>query len=174
MNPFTDNVIFFDAEFTSLDPKGGEIIALALVKPNGEELSLELEIPGDAEIAPWVTENVLPHLSGEKISREAACARIREFVGGSKPRLVAFVNQFDTVFLHKLFGLNEWPFFWMPLDFASMLFAAGLNPEGLFDADKTLSHMLDVPRTKDHQMHVALNDARLLREVYFKLISKSK
>lgn len=170
MEPFSNNVIFFDAEFTSLDPTNGEIISLALVKQSGEELSLDLEIPDGAAIDPWVTEHVLPHLTGEKISRGAACERVQAFVGTGKPYLVAFVNQFDAVFLHKLFGLNRWPFHWLPLDFASMLYASGLNPEGLFDADKTLSKTLDIPRTKDHQMHVALNDARLLRDVYLKLL----
>lgn len=169
MKPFTDNIIFFDAEFTSLDPHEGEILSLALVKPEGSELMLELELPEGARIDSWVTENVLPHLSGKKISREAACERIREFVGDTKPHLVAHVNQFDAIFLHKLFGLNKWPFHWLPLDFASMLFAAGFDPEKLFDADKELSKTLGIQRTEHYHLHAALNDARLVRDVYNKL-----
>lgn len=167
---FSDDIIFGDAEFTSLDPVEGEILSLALVKPSGEEFSVELETPENTPVDPWVREHVFPHLSGEKVSREEACERIRTFVGDSNPFLVTYVNQFDVVFLHKLFGLNQWPFRWLPLDFASMLFSAGYDPEKLFDADKALSRSLDIPRSEAHRVHEALNDARLLRDVYTKLL----
>lgn len=172
MKSFTENIVFFDAEFTSLDPHTGEILSLALVKPEGSELILELEAPDGTPIDDWVRENVLPHLSREKVSRDEACEKIRAFVGDSKPRLVAYVNQFDVIFLHKLFGLNKWPFHWLPLDFASMLFSAGFDPEKLFDADKELSKALGVARTEEHKLHDALNDARLLRDVYMKLFTR--
>lgn len=172
MNAFSDNIIFGDAEFTSLDPITGEILSFALVKPSGEEFFVELKIPENTPVDPWVTEHVTPLLSGEKVSREEACKRIRAFVGNSNPFLMTYVNQFDVVFLHKLFGLNQWPFRWLPLDFASILFSAGYDPEKLFDADKALSHALDVPRSEAHRMHEALNDARLLRDIYGKLLGK--
>lgn len=172
MAPFSDDVIFFDAEFTSLDPVHGEILSLALVKRSGAELYLELEIPAEIPIDPWVRENILPLLSGTKTPREDACEEVRAFVGDGKPYLVAYVNQFDTIFLHKLFGLNQWPFRWLPIDFASMLFTAGFDPEKLFDADKALSRSQDIPRSEQHRTHHALNDARLLRDVYGKLLGK--
>lgn len=168
-SPFSDNIIFVDAEFTSLDPSEGEILSLALIKRDDSELYLELEIPDGTPVDPWVTEHVIPSLSGEKIPREEACERVREFVGDDKPYLVAYVNQFDTVFLHKLFGLNRWPFRWLPIDFASMLFFLGFDPEKLFDADKTLSRARDIPRSGEHRIHHALSDARLLRDIYRKL-----
>lgn len=36
-------LIFFDTEFTSLDPYKGEILSIGMVKENGEELYIELE-----------------------------------------------------------------------------------------------------------------------------------
>ena len=47
----SDIVIFFDGEFTTLDPTTGRLLSLALVKPSGEYLYLELEI-GDAPVPP--------------------------------------------------------------------------------------------------------------------------
>lgn len=167
--PFSDNIVFVDAEFTSLDPSGGEILSLALIRQDDSELYLELEVPDDVSVDPWVTEHVIPFLSGEKISREEACERIREFVGDGTPYLIAYVNQFDAVFLHKLFGLNRWPFHWLPIDFASILFSFGLDPEKLFDSDKAFSRAQGVPRSGEHRTHHALSDARLLRDIYRKL-----
>ncbi len=43
MKSFSENIIFFDTEFSSLNPYEGEILSIGLVKPNGEELYLELE-----------------------------------------------------------------------------------------------------------------------------------
>ena len=65
--PATDNVVFYDTEFSSLDAYTGEILSLGIVKMNGEELYLELET--EAELTGWVQEHVVPFLTEEKVSR---------------------------------------------------------------------------------------------------------
>lgn len=170
--PFSDNIIFWDTEFSSLDPSKGEILSIGMVKLNGEELYLELE--HDGEVSDWVKENVSEHLKGPRISREEARERIREFVGSTKPYLVAYVNQFDVIYLYKLFGLarttENLPFYWIPIDFASMLFVLGIDPEKYSIEEKdNLFEQLGIDASK-YRHHHALDDAKLLYEVYLKLL----
>ncbi len=167
--PFSENVIFFDAEFTSLDPREGEILSVALVKPDGKELYLEIE-RDPASAHPWVRENILPLLDGHPIQVDEACDRIREFVGGTTPYLVSYVSHFDTSFLHKLFGDGHWPFSRDPIDFAAMLFTTGFNPSNLLENDRILSESVGAEPSTARRMHHALNDARLLRDAYAKLV----
>jgi hypothetical protein len=68
--PFSDNVIFVDTEFSSLDPYKGEILSVGLVKLRGEELYLELEC--DGEIDEWPKKNILPTLKQKKYSKAEA------------------------------------------------------------------------------------------------------
>lgn len=168
-NVFSENVVFFDAEFTSLDPYSGEILSVAIVKPSGEELYLEI-VRDPASAHPWVRENILPLLDGDPISPEQARERIRQFLGDAAPYLVSYVSHFDTVFLHKLIPDEEWPFNRYPIDFASMLFSAGLNPSNLLENDRILSEPLGVEPSQHGRMHHALNDARLLRDAYGKFL----
>jgi len=166
---FSENIIFFDGEFTSLDPYRGEILSAAFVKPSGEELYLEIERDRALSDA-WVTENILPMLDGNPVSPKEACDRIREFIGKGSPYLVSYVSHFDTVFLHKLFGDTERPFSRYPIDFASMLFTNGFDPGNLLENDRVLSELLGIEPSASHRMHHALNDARLLRDAYEKLL----
>jgi len=165
---FSENIIFFDAEFTSLHPRDGEILSVAFVKPGGEELYLEIERDRALSDA-WVTENILPMLDGSPMPPEAACDRIREFIGADEPYLVSYVSHFDTVFVHKLFGESVRPFSRYPIDFASMLFTTGFNPSNLLENDRLLSESLGVEPSTHRRMHHALNDARLLSDAYGKL-----
>ena len=75
MKPFSDNIIFLDTEFSSLDPYKGEILSMGLVKIDGEELYLELEY--DGEVDEWVKENIIPNLRESKMSRGEAIKRIK-------------------------------------------------------------------------------------------------
>lgn len=169
-NPFSRNVIFLDTEFSSLDPYKGEILSIGLVKLNGEELYVELEFNG--KVNPWVKENILPTLSKEKVSRIEAVKIIRNFIGRKKPYIVAYVNQYDVIYTYKLFGDKEKPFHWLPIDFASILFGMGIDPESYFPKDKeNFFDKIGVDSIKFKHTHNALNDARLLREVYLKMIN---
>ena len=173
MKPFSQNVIFYDAEFSDLDAYNGELLSVALVKYSGEELYLELDY--DGPVSEWVSEHMSHLLSSEKkISRSDARERIISFVGEDKPFLVAYVNQFDMAFWHKLFHIedhdclysNHEPNHWIPIDFASILFGFGINPEhpsrkGREDFYRQFG--IDVAK---YDYHNALDDARLLRDVW--------
>jgi DNA polymerase III epsilon subunit-like protein len=167
--PFSKNIIFLDTEFSHLNPYKGEILSIGLVKITGEELYLELEY--DGPVSPWVKKNIILTLKRNKISREDACEKIRKFVGKGKPYAVAYVNQFDDVYMNKLFKSTtrkDLPFYWLPIDFASILFGMGLDPYSL--SDKKFLKKVGVDITKFKHTHNALDDAKLLREVYMKMI----
>lgn len=161
------NMIFFDTEFTHLDPKIGELLSIGMVKEDSEELYLEIDYVG--EVHPWVKKKVLPHLTGNKIGKKEAREKITEFVGEGKPYLMAYVNQFDAIYWYDLFkDPKEHPAFWIPLDFASILFAHGYDPESM--RKDSFFEMLNIDRAHVTQ-HNALHDARLLAETYKKFIS---
>lgn len=165
--PFSKNVIFLDTEFSSLDPYKGEILSIGVVRVNGEELYMELEYEG--EVDPWVKKNILPTLKDKKISRKKALMKITKFVGKDKPYVVSLVNQYDVIYTYKLFGKSEKPFFWLPIDFASILFGMGIDPESYSPDDKeNFFNKIGIDTSK-YKMHNALDDARLLREVYLKM-----
>lgn len=172
MKPFSDNIIFLDTEFSSLNPYKGEILSIGLVKMNGEELYLELDY--DGEVDDWVKENVIPLLTQEKISRAAAIEKIEQFVDDTEPYLTGYVNQFDAVYLYKLLGSKNNPFHWIPIDFASILFTLGISPGRYNWEDKDNFYQeIGVDHNK-YRKHHALDDAKLLREVYLKFLQKEK
>lgn len=172
MKPFSDNIIFWDTEFTSLDPYKGELLSLGFVKFDGSELYMELDYQG--EMDPWVTANVIPALTQPKISHAEAIQKMNEFLGPNHPFLIAYVNQFDTIYLYKLLkvqsGTKDYPFHWIQLDISSMLFANGIDPQRFSIKNKeSLVKELNID-TSGYREHHALDDARLLREIYLKLI----
>ena len=170
LNPYSDNIIFFDTEFTNIDINVGELLSIGLKKLTGEELYIELDYEGQ-QIHPWVKKKVLPYLSGNKINKAEAVSAIESFIGKKtkkKPYLMAYVNQFDAIYWYKLFGdAKEHPAFWIPIDFASILFAHGFDPESL--RKDTFFDLLGIDRSK-YRQHNALDDAKLLAEVYDKFM----
>lgn len=168
--PFSDNIIFFDTEFSSLDPYKGEILSVGMVKLDGDEFYIELE--HGKEMSDWVKENLLHILTQPKVSREKAQKLMKEFVGDEKPYMMAYVNQFDTICIYKLFGINSHPFHWLPVDFSSVLFSLGIDPESYFKNEFKFVRSLGIDPTQYRQHH-ALDDAKLLRDVYLKLASKN-
>ena len=164
---FSENLIFLDTEFSSLDPYKGEILSVGLVK--FEEKELYLELKHDGPVDDWVKENIIPTLKGQKYSRDEAVKKIQKFVGKKKPYVISYVNQFDVIYTHKLFGKKDQPFFWLPIDFASILFGMGIDPEAYFPEDKrNFFNKIGIDATR-YKMHNALDDAKLLREVYLKM-----
>ncbi len=164
-------IIFFDTEFTFLDARKGELLSLGLVKDSGEELYLEFEQPPHDRMDPWVIEHVLPSLSGTVVSKDEAKAQIREFVGPDRPYLMAYVNQFDSIYWYDLFSdPQKHPAFWIPIDFASILFAHGFDPESMGHQD--FFDRIGVNRSNyNTRGHNALEDAQLLKEVYSRFMS---
>lgn len=130
------------------------------MKLTGEELYLELEYAGP--VNELVRREVLPKLVGPKVSREEAAARIKAFVGDGRPYMVSEGGHYDAIYVNKLLGVEEQPFYWVPLDFASMLFGHGLAPR----ADH-LAERLGLDRSRYRNDH-ALDDARFLRELYLR------
>jgi len=166
--PFSDNVIFYDSEFSSLDPEKGDLLSVGMVKMNGDELYFELEHEG--EVDPWVEKNVAPYLTGEKISIEEAFKRMKKFAGSKTPFLVSYVDNYDAVYLKKIIGQAKRNLFhWMSIDIASMFFALGRNPEDFGDADKNGEFKKLGIDWKQYREHHALDDAKLLREYYLKI-----
>jgi len=164
MKPFSKNIVFVDTEFSDLDPYKGELLSVGMVKPTGEELYFELEY--DGEYSGWVTEHILPTLTDPKVSREIAKKKIRDFLGTSQPYLLAFINQYDDVYMSKLFLGEEKPYNYMPLDLASILFFNGIDPQG--EVEKALG--LELPNYREHH---ALDDAKWVRDIYLKLLKWS-
>lgn len=165
--PFSDNIIFYDSEFSSFNSKKGEILSIGMVKMNGEELYLELEYSNEPD--QWVVDNVLPHLTGEKISQEEALEKIKKFAGPDTPFLLSYIDNYDAVYLKNIMGPGKNNIFhWITIDIASMFFALGLNPEDFGDADRDGSFEKMGIDWKKYREHHALDDAKLLREYYLK------
>lgn len=183
IRPFSDNCIFFDTEFTSLDPYKGEVLSVGMVKMSGEELYCEIEYEG--EVSEWVKIKILPHLTEQKVSRDKAREKILAFAGNTKPLnasasgkpfLISYVSEYDALFLYKLLGVNDkngnhdLPYHWIVLDMASLLFALGRNPIDFPSRDKAaLAKEFGIDMGK-YRLHHALDDAKLLREVYIKIM----
>jgi DNA polymerase III epsilon subunit-like protein len=167
---YSDNLIFLDTEFTNLDPKVGELLSIGLVTYNGKELYLELEYDKRG-VHPWVEKNVIPKLQGNPISNEKARKKLLKFIGtpgkkSNKPFMMAYVNQFDAVYWYKLFDSpKEHPLYWIPMDFASILFAHGFDPNSM--GKKKFFDLLGIDK-EAYKLHNALDDAKLLREMYLK------
>ena len=160
VTPYSDDVVFVDTEFTGLEFYLGELIAIGLVKLTGEELYLELEYAGP--VNEFVRREVLPKLSGPKVRPAEAAARIKEFVGDGKPYMVSEGGHYDALYVYKLFGIENHPFNWVPLDLASMLFSHGIRPR-----IDDVAARLGIDRSK-FRAHHALDDARCLREIYLR------
>jgi DNA polymerase III epsilon subunit-like protein len=168
IKPYSDNIIFFDTEFSSLNPYKGEILSMGFIKLNGEELYLEVEY--DGEIDKWPTDNVLPLLIGKKVKREDTLDIIENFAGNQRPFLVSYINQFDIIYLYKLLGIDNHPFYWVPVDFSSILFGLGIDPEIIAKDENAFFEECDID-IKKYKRHHALDDAKLLRDIYLKITS---
>lgn len=164
MKAFSQNVIFVDTEFSDLDPYTGEILSVGLCKRSGQQLYVEVEHAG--EVHPWVRTNILPTLDGNPVSREEAKRQITEFVGPDKPYMVAFVPQYDMVYMVKLFGRDALPFHWMAIDFASMLFGQGEDPTQLRSERRDALLRACGYHPDAYRSHHALDDARVLRDIW--------
>jgi DNA polymerase III epsilon subunit-like protein len=171
LEPFEkENIVFIDTEFTDLDPYKGEILSIGAVKLNGDEFYVEIE--NTSEVSDWVSKHIIPSLKDKKQARETAAEKLQNFLGDSMPFAVGFVDNYDVIYLTKLFGAGNLPFRWMTIDFASILFAIGVNPvKYQLDSSGARSFYKKLGiDMKKYRNHHALDDARLLREVWLKLV----
>lgn len=172
MTPFSQKIIFFDAEFTSLEYEKSELLSFGAVTLDGKEFYCE--IAQDTEnSSDFVKEHILPTLTAPKISMDEVRVQIAQFVkenfGSHHPYLATFVYKYDAYHWYKLFGYNDEMTQRIILDFASMLFALGIDPEkhSASERDAFLTELgVDVAK---YAKHDALDDARILREAYIKM-----
>lgn len=158
-------IIFFDTEFTDLNPYTGEILSIGMIKETGEEFYIELEC--DAPCSDWVKAHILPTLTDKKVSRDEAKSMMATFIGNDEPIMMANVNQYDVIYLYKLFEGPETPFFWIPIDFASILYERGYEPEDYIHRGKIFEELgIDLAA---YNQHNALDDAKLIRDTYMRL-----
>ncbi len=165
----SDNLLFFDTEFSSLNPYLGEILSFGAIKVSGESLYLELEYDGPVD--DWTRQHIIPKLKEPKVSRVEAVKIIKGFIGSVKPFAVAFVDNYDKIYSDKLFAEDELPFNWMTVDFSSILFGMGRNPY-LFLPDTEGADIFYKEIGVDlseFELHNALGDACLLRKVWMKM-----
>lgn len=170
----TENIIFIDTEFSDLDPYKGELLSVGIIKQTGEELYLELEYTDDC--SEWVKKHILPTLKAPKVSRQRAVELIQEFLGDALPYAIAFVDNYDNMYLTKLFGAGNLPFRWMTIDFSTALFMMGINPVKFLANEKGAVNFYKKLGIKigKYKQHYALDDARLLRDVWHKMSSISQ
>ncbi len=158
-------IIFMDAEFPVLSAFGTEFLSIALIKENGEELYLEIET--EAQPNEWVQQNVVPYLTGNKVSKEEAKKQILDFIGPNKPYFVSLVPCFDWMGICAYFGPDKQslPFYWIPIDFANILLMKGIDPE----QDKLQLALRLGINIEGLRPHNALDDARLLKMLWEKI-----
>jgi len=172
-DPYSKNIIFVDTEFSTGKPNKGELLSIGMVKLNGEELYVELKYEG--KLDPWVIDNVVPFLTEKKISKANAIRKIKKFVGKDRPYAVLYIYLSDITYLHNLFdskSIDGLPFNWIPIDFATILFSLGFDPNSYHPRhNENLLKKIGIDVGK-YNIHNALDDAKLLREVYMKMMKK--
>lgn len=174
LNPYEKkNLIFIDTEFSDLDPYKGELLSIGITTLDGRELYIELT--STEESSTWVQKYVMPQLKDIKFSKKQAIEQIRNFLGKTEPYAIAFVDNYDVIYLTKLFGAGKLPFKWLTIDFASILFAQGVNPVRFKRDSSDAKHFyaslgIDL---KKYRPHHALDDARLLRDVWLKVVNST-
>jgi len=175
---FSSNIIFMDGEFTELSEKGTQFISIALIKSNGDSYYAINADFDCKKCSDWVKENVLLPLYIQNVSgdlenfnklvgksEKQIAEEIKQFIGDSKPYLIADVNQFDWMGICGLFGVFGIPFHYIPIDFASILWANGIDPD-IDRIEFAKSKGIDVSNFKKHN---ALDDTRVLKLLYEKL-----
>jgi len=171
--PFSDDVVFFDAEFTGLNAFSDDLISVGMISYDGQK-ELYFELPyDDAKLSDWTREHVVPYLTGDTITHDQAREAITRFCGNTKPHLIATANRRDMAFFQVLFEGLEEPIHRIPIDFATILFSMGLNPARTIDDQKEKFYKSFGIDLADYEMHNALEDTRLMRDLYTKLATKS-
>lgn len=137
--------IFIDTEFNAMD---GELISMALVSEDGEREFYEvIELP--AEIDPWVREHVIPNLHKKPIGQHEFRQRLRKFLGqfAAVHILADYPDDLKYFCRALITGPGEW---------------MGIQPLSMEVNERLSAKASAVP-------HNALEDARALRESWFKL-----
>lgn len=131
-----------DCEFIDT-PSCSELISLAIVAEDGGHRYFEFEYPAH-ELTPWLRENVLPYLEGQRVTKQQAAADVLRFIGNDMPEFWCYYGAYDWYWFCRLFGgFMNMPQHW-PQFFNELLM---LYPKG------------GIPNVHGSE-HNALNDAR--------------
>lgn len=106
--------VWFDTEFIE-DGITIDLISIGMVREDGATYYAESSECALGRASPWVKENVIPLLTGERKSREFIAAEIRAFVGDA-PEFWAYYADYDWVALCQLYGTmmalpKGWPMY---------------------------------------------------------------
>jgi len=94
--------IWFDTEFIE-DGRTIELLSIGMVREDGEQFYAEPAETDRSLASPWVTENVIPRLTGPIGPRQDIARAIVDFAG-PKPEFWAYYCSYDWVALCQLFG----------------------------------------------------------------------
>lgn len=106
--------IWFDTEFIE-DGRTIDLISIGMVREDSSILYAENAECDLSRASPWVTANVVPHLTGQRLSRAEIAQRVKDFAGES-PEFWSYFADYDWVALCQLYGTmmdlpSGWPMF---------------------------------------------------------------
>ncbi|MFM7009090.1 MAG: 3'-5' exoribonuclease domain-containing protein [Betaproteobacteria bacterium] len=132
---------WFDTEFIE-DGKTIELISIGIVSSDDRTLYLESNEFNPSRACPWVQKNVLPHLSGNGVSRKEIAEQVLQFVGRDNPEFWGYFAAYDWVVLCQLYGrMIDLPQGW-PM-FCRDLMQLGVNQSSFPKHTGTLHNALD-------------------------------
>lgn len=151
---------FIDFEFIE-DGRTIDPISVGIVREDGKEYYVEFAECDLTRACPWVRDNVIPHLTGEKKPRAQVAREILEFVGDSWPEWWAYYGAYDWVALCQLYGRMihlppNWPMYCRDI--------------------RWFADSIGNPRLPKHsgRHHHALDDARWTRDAWRFLVNEVK
>jgi len=143
---------WFDTEFYE-NGHTISLISIGVVAEDGREYYTETgNAPYLANTTDWLRQNVLPHLTGHELPREAIARDLVEFMG-EKPEIWAYYADYDWVALCQLYGTmmdlpKGWPRFCQDVKQLAMSLGNPFLPE------------------QQSREHHALADAKWTREAW--------
>jgi hypothetical protein len=134
-----------DTEFIDT-PTCSALMSLAIAAEDGRELYMEFDYP-KRELTPWLRQHVVPFLTGETVSFEAARPLIEHFITDKKPEFWAYYAAYDWYWFCRVFG----GMLAMPTHYPMLIRDFGLIHQGI--------------ENRYGPEHHALNDAKSLMYV---------
>jgi len=177
--------IFLDTEFTELTRRAA-LISIGLAAENGDLFYAELNDYPAEDINPWVRDNVLTLLSGEKLAeatnmpvtaqyfcrgdRQAVAQALRQWLArfGEKNAVTVWADvlAWDWLFFCDLFGgafsIPE-QVHYIPRDLSTLLWAQGIDPDV---QRENLGEVTSTHPQLNLAKHHALYDALLEKSIF--------
>lgn len=178
-----DKIVFIDTEFTGVHAFT-TLISVGLVTLEGDSLYITLNDYDQDQVTDWIRENVLSLIDKSKsVSRREACCQISEFLEKySQDENISLISAGKLVDITLFFQLwhslhPERKYFhldYLPdylnhgahFDLNTLFYIAGVDPD--------INREEFVGRGLYARKHHALEDAKVVRECFLKLIESSK